>query len=259
MSFANYTGGHTRPPSSTRGAVTGCQGPKQKAGGKKQRGGYGYGLAKNSDPVGQGGPNGVLAPFNAYKNIAVENPANLNASKAKAYPTQSGGNSHTVAAEIPSGTTYYRSGGESDGNYGIYAGSGYPPISKALSHGDCSQSGGRKSKSRRKTKRSMRKRSMRKRKGRKSRSNKRTHCRRRCCTKSRGRRSRKSRRSSKKKLFRSPKIKYLNQSGGYTQYQSNVPLSFGYAQGAPPNLTASQSMLANPPPTTRYNNCPSKN
>jgi len=245
MSFANYTGGHTRPSSSTRGAVTGCQG-----GGKKQRGGYGYGFTENSEPIGQGGPSGVISPFNVYQDIAVKNPNNLNACKVNSYATQSGGNKHTVAAEIPSGTTYYRSGGQPDGNYGIYAGSGYPLISKSLSHGECHQNGGRKRKSRRKTKRNIRKH-----KGRKSRRNKRSR-RSKVTRRSRGKRSRKYRRSTKRKLFRSPRIKYLNQSGGYAQYQGNVPLSFGYAQGAPVKLSPSQSMLANPSPTTRYNACP---
>jgi hypothetical protein len=273
MTYANTTGAHTPFTSNTKGGVTGCQGTKDLNGGKKQRGGYGYGMSNNTQPLGQGGPSGTYAPISAYQNNAVNNPLNLNASEAKAYPTvtQAGGNIHTVAAPIPSGTTFYKSGGDPNADYGIYAGAGYAPISGALSHGDCSQSGGkRQTRKRRGRQTRSRKHGRRGRKRRKTRAARRSPKRSaRRSPKRSARRSpkRSARRSPKrsarrsgtsKKLFRSPKIKYLNQGGGWAQYQSNVPLSHGYAQGAPPNLGPKNSMLANPPPTTRYKSCPDK-
>jgi len=43
--------------------------------------------------------------------------------------------------------------------------------------------------------------------------------------------------------------------GGAPQPYSNIPLSFGYALGAPPDVNANHSALANPPPQNPYNHC----
>ena len=43
------------------------------------------------------------------------------------------------------------------------------------------------------------------------------------------------------------------------QPYSNVPISFGYAAGAPPDLSPNLSALANPSPHSAYMNCPKNN
>jgi hypothetical protein len=223
----NKAGSHTPFLTDTQGAVCGCQGTTEISGGKKQRGGNGYGFAADAAPIGQGGPGGIYAPVTAYQNNAVNNPLNLNASQAEAYPTvppqgQSGGKRHTRARK---GRSRSRS----------------------------------RRRNRSRSRRRNRSRSRRRGRGRKKKAcSKCKHviCKCRHTKKSKRSTRRSTRRSSSKKLFRSPKVKYLNQSGGWDQYQNNVPLSYGYSQGAPPTLDSAQSMLANPPPFTRYNLCP---
>ena len=43
--------------------------------------------------------------------------------------------------------------------------------------------------------------------------------------------------------------------GGAPQPYSNIPISFGYALGAPPGISAGHSALANPPPQNPYDHC----
>ena len=43
--------------------------------------------------------------------------------------------------------------------------------------------------------------------------------------------------------------------GGAPQPYSNIPISFGYALGAPPDISAGHSALANPPPQNPYDHC----
>jgi len=49
--------------------------------------------------------------------------------------------------------------------------------------------------------------------------------------------------------------KRRGQKGGYSQYMSNIANSHIYSTGAPPSLSYTESMLANPPPYTPKNDC----
>lgn len=76
------------------------------------------------------------------------------------------------------------------------------------------------------------------------------------------RRSRRNRRSQRNKLRRPSRrnkrrTRYRRrrrQSGGYQQFQSNVPRSLGYSFVHEP-LSPSHLGLANPPPYTSYTRC----
>ena len=193
---------------------------------KRFRGGNGYGFSKSQDLASTSGVNSNgsvhLAGFSKYDNNGINSDTNMNASK------QSGG-SHDLSYGT-GGYPYYSYKPTEGENLSVFAGSGYPPITRGLN----SQCGGKK-------RRGVKGRKSRKsRKGRKSRKSKKSK-------KSRkGRKSRKSKKSKKVKR---------RQKGGYSQYGSNVANSHIYSTGAPPSLNASQSALANPPPYTPKNDC----
>ena len=48
--------------------------------------------------------------------------------------------------------------------------------------------------------------------------------------------------------------RHRRQSGGYSQYQNNMPMTGVYSTGSI-NLSPSESALANPAPYTRLSNC----
>jgi hypothetical protein len=68
----------------------------------------------------------------------------------------------------------------------------------------------------------------------------------------RGKKSMKGKRKSHKK--RRTRRRRMRGGVGYTQYQSNVPYTPGYAV-ADSTLSPKMSALANPPPYSQYNNC----
>ena len=153
--------------------------------------------------------------YSTYEHNGINSDTNMNASIQAG---QAGGSSFGTG-----GYPYY-SYKPSDGeNLSLFAGSGYPPISRGLN----SQCGGkRKGKGKGKGRRSVRNRKSKK-GGRKGKSRKRT-----------------KRRSPTKR-----------QRGGYSQYMSNVANAHNYSTGAPPALSAGSSALASPPPYTPSNDC----
>ena len=68
------------------------------------------------------------------------------------------------------------------------------------------------------------------------------------------RRSRKSRMSRRRRGSRKIKLRRMRGGTGYTQYQSNVPFTPGYAV-AGVNVAPGMSATANPPPYEMYNHC----
>ena len=143
--------------------------------------------------------------------------AKTNASKQK------GGNSSDQSYGT-GGNPYYAYKPTQGENLSVFAGSGYPPISRGLN----SQCGGKKRKSRKVS-----------RKSKKSKKSKKV-----------SRKSRKgSRKSSKKRHIKK------RQKGGYAQYMNNVANSHIYSTGAPTVLNSTNSALANPVPFTPKNDC----
>ena len=178
---------------------------------KRFRGGNGYGFSKSQDLASTSGVNSNgsvhLAEVSKYENKGINSDTNMNASK------QSGGSQDLSYGT--GGYPYYSYKPVEGENLSVFAGSGYPPITRGLN----SQCGGKK------------------RRG------------------GKGRKSRKSRKGRKSKKSKKSKKVKRRQRGGYSQYGSNVANSHIYSTGAPPALSASQSALANPPPYTPKNDC----
>ena len=170
---------------------------------RTMKGGNGYGFSQHQNLVGVG-------EFSKHENNGINSDTNMNTSKQGG---QAGGSSFGTG-----GYPYY-SYKPSDGeNLSLFAGSGYPPMSRGLNSQCGGKRRGRKGKSRKgKSKKG----------GRKGKSGKRT-----------------KRRSSSKR-----------QRGGYSQYMSNVANAHNYSTGAPPALVVGNSALASPPPYTPSNDC----
>ena len=178
---------------------------------KKHKGGSGYGFSKEQSANSNGPAH--LPSYTSYKNEGVNSDTNMNASK------QLGGSYGT------GGYPYYSYKPSENENLSVFAGSGYPPITRGLN----SQCGGRKRKTNN-PKKSAKKTT--KRRPKKSKFNK----------------------SKKMKSVRNHK-KYSKQYGGYSQYMSNVASTPSYSSGAPPSLSPNESALANPVPITPKNDC----
>ena len=184
----------------------------------KMKGGVGHEFSQQqtlAERSGVGAGHSVhRGEHSTYEHNGINSDTNMNASMQAG---QAGGNSFGTG-----GYPYY-SYKPSDGeNLSLFAGSGYPPISRGLNSQCGGKRRGRKGKSRKgKSKKGGRK------GGRKGKSSKRT-----------------KRRSSSKR-----------QRGGYSQYMSNVANAHNYSTGAPPALAAGSSALANPPPYTPSNDC----
>jgi len=181
---------------------------------RRMKGGVGHEFSKqqtlvNHSGVGSG-HSAHRGEHSTYEHNGINSDTNMNASMQAG---QSGGSSFGTG-----GYPYY-SYKPSDGeNLSLFAGSGYPPISRGLN----SQCGGKrkgKKGSKRKSKKSGKK-----------------------GGKKRGKRTMRKRGGKK-------------QRGGYSQYMSNVANAHNYSTGAPPALTAGSSALANPPPYTSSNDC----
>jgi len=212
--------------------------------GKKFKGGNSYGFSQTQSLAATSGVNEGssvhLAEFTKQVNNGINSDTNMNASKQS---NQSGGSSGD-----PNGYSYgtggypYYSYKPSEGeNLSVFAGSGYPPISRGLN----SQCGGKKRSSK---KRSHKKRTpTRKQKAGKKRK---TATRKQKAGKIKRASSHRKRTSSHRKRTSSHR-----QRGGYSQYMSNVANTPSYSTGAPPSLSASESALASPPPFTPKNDC----
>jgi hypothetical protein len=184
----------------------------------KMKGGVGHEFSQQqtlAERSGVGAGHSVhRGEHSTYEHNGINSDTNMNASMQAGQAGQAGGNSFGTG-----GYPYY-SYKPSDGeNLSLFAGSGYPPISRGLN----SQCGGKR---KGKGKGSIRNKKSKK-GGRKGKSGKRT-----------------KRRSSSKR-----------QRGGYSQYMSNVANAHNYSTGAPPALTAGSSALASPPPYTPSNDC----
>ena len=169
-SIVNPQNAHFRDPgmSSKVGAVSGCgagdsalslqqKGLYQmfKTGGRgkkhsksrrrKYKGGNGFGFSKDQVIAGTSGVNGNgsvhLAGFSRYQNTGQNAITNMNASK------QSGGSSSGYSYGT-GGYPFYSYKPSPGENLSVFAGSGYPPISRGLN----SQCGGKRRKSRKGTK-----------------------------------------------------------------------------------------------------------
>jgi hypothetical protein len=178
---------------------------------QKHRGGNGYGFSKSQLPIaatsGVHGAHG--AAFDKYENVGQNSDTNMGAS------SQSGGYG-------TGGYPYYAYKPTEGENLSLFAGSGYPPISRGLN----SQCGGK-----RRTKRSTKnKRKVNKKK-----------------------RTVKKRKNSKRRKTKVHKKRTHKQKGGYSQYMSNVANTHTYALGG--QLNPANSALANPPPYTSTNDC----
>ena len=183
-----------------------------KSRGKKgHRGGNGYGFSQSQLPIaatsGVHGAHGAV--FDKYESVGQNSDTNMGAS------SQTGGYG-------TGGNPYYAYNPKGDDNLSVYAGSGYPPISRELN----SQCGGK-----RRTKRSTKnKRKVNKKK-----------------------RTVKKRKNSKRRKTKVHKKRQHKQKGGYSQYMSNVANTHGYALGG--QLNPANSSLASPPPVTPYSDC----
>ena len=242
--------------SSRVGAVSGCSGTDSalalqqkglyqmvKTGGKRKsrrmksrrmRGGNGYGFSQNQSLSSTSGVNSNgsvhIAGITKYENNGINSDTNMNASKQAG---QAGGSNASGYSYGTGGYPYYSYKPSEGENLSVFAGSGYPPISRGLN----SQCGGK------------RRRSLKKRKSSKKRGGSKKVAR-----SKNGRRGSKQKATKKRKPMRKQKQKQ-RQRGGYSQYMSNVALAHNYSTGAPPALTASQSALANPTPYTPSNDC----
>lgn len=178
---------------------------------RKMRGGIGHSFSQQqtlADRSGSGsGHSAHRGEHSTYEHNGINSDTNMNASSQAG---QSGGNAFGEG-----GYPYYSYKPTDGENLSLFAGSGYPPISRGLN----SQCGG-------------------KRKGRKSKKMKSKKG-------GKGKRSKRNRRKSGSK----------RQRGGYSQYMSNVANAHNYSTGAPPALAAGNSALANPPPYTPSNDC----
>jgi len=185
----------------------------------KMKGGVGHEFSQQqtlAERSGVGAGHSVhRGEHSTYEHNGINSDTNMNASMQAG---QAGGNSFGTG-----GYPYY-SYKPSDGeNLSLFAGSGYPPISRGLN----SQCGGK-----------------RKGKGKGSVRNKKS--------KKGGRKGGRKGKSRKRTKRRSPTKR---QRGGYSQYMSNVANAHNYSTGAPPALSAGSSALASPPPYTPSNDC----
>jgi len=243
--------------SSKVGAVSGCGGSGSelslqqkglyqvvKTGGKRKRhsrkgkmfkGGNSYGFSQNQSIASTSGVNEGgsvhLAEFSKQDNNGINSDTNMNASKQSNQSGGSGGDS-TGYSYGTGGYPYYSYKPSQGENLSVFAGSGYPPISRGLN----SQCGGKK---RRSSKRSYRKKSSHK---------KRIHTRKQKAGKKRNP-------TRKQKAGKRKRTSSRRQRGGYSQYMSNVANTPSYSTGAPPSLSANESALASPPPFTPKNEC----
>lgn len=225
--------------SSNMGAVSGCGGSVTsadalnntgmysmvKTGGKKKRfkskekkqnGGSGYGFSKDQSLAHTSGVHGAhLAEYGKYESSGQNSDTNMNTS------SQNGGSYGT------GGNPYYSYKPSEGENLSVFAGSGYPPITRGLN----SQCGGKKRTSRR-NRTSKRKRTMKKKKTMKKKN------------------TLKKKKSKKSKKMKTRRRK-SRQMGG--QYMSNVANTHTYSTGGV--LSSSESALATPTPFTPTNNC----
>ena len=228
--------------SSSEGAVTGCGGSVTsadalngtgmyemvKVGGKKHKKGRksrrkyrggGYGFSKNQSFESNYG--GYLMDHDKYENVGTPSDTNMGASSSST--SQLGGSFGEGGNPFYS---YKPSEGE---DLSTFAGSGYPPITRALN----SQCGGKR-KSSKKGKKSVKK----------------------SAKKSAKKIAKKSvKKSAKKgkKTAKKGKTAKRKQKGGYSQYLSNVASTPSYSLGG--DLKSSDSALASPPPFTPKNEC----
>ena len=239
--LVNYNNAHIRDPgmSSNQGAVTGCIGSLTSNDAlnrtglyRVQSGGNGYGMSKNQMLSEHSGVhNGNRANFNSYQSVGINSDTNMNTS------SQSGGNGTFGAGGVP-----FYSYNKPEGNLSVFAGSGYPPISRGLNT-QCYPASGAMNGGffglfeKKKSATKKRKTSSKKKK---------------TATKKKKTASKKKKTASKKKKTSSKKKK--SQKGGF-QNISNVPYAHGYSTGAPPALAQGQSALANPVPFKSYNHC----
>jgi hypothetical protein len=236
--------------SSRVGAVSGCSGTDSalalqqkglyqvvKTGGKRNKrksrrmkGGNGYGFSQNQSLSSTSGVNSNgsvhIASITKYENNGINSDTNMNASKQSG---QAGGSNDSGYSYGTGGYPYYSYKPSEGENLSVFAGSGYPPISRGLN----SQCGGKKRRSLKKRKSSKKRGGSKKVAGSKNR-----------------------RKGSKQKATKKRKpSRKQRQRGGYSQYMSNVAHAHNYSTGAPPALTASESALANPTPYTPSNDC----
>jgi hypothetical protein len=236
--------------SSRVGAVSGCSGTDSalalqqkglyqvvKTGGKRNKrksrrmkGGNGYGFSQNQSLSSTSGVNSNgsvhIASITKYENNGINSDTNMNASKQSG---QAGGSNVSGYSYGTGGYPYYSYKPSEGENLSVFAGSGYPPISRGLN----SQCGGKKRRSLKKRKSSKKRGGSKKVAGSKNR-----------------------RKGSKQKATKKRKpSRKQRQRGGYSQYMSNVAHAHNYSTGAPPALTASESALANPTPYTPSNDC----
>lgn len=184
----------------------------------KMKGGVGHEFSQQqtlAERSGVGAGHSVhRGEHSTYEHNGINSDTNMNASMQAG---QAGGNSFGTG-----GYPYYSYKPMDGENLSLFAGSGYPPISRGLN----SQCGGK-----------------RKGKGRRSVRNKKSKKGGRKGGKKGGRKGTKRRTTTKR------------QRGGYSQYMSNVANAHNYSTGAPPALTAGNSALASPPPYTPSNDC----
>ena len=180
------------------------------------KGGNGYGFLKDQSLAHTSGVHGAhLAEYGKYENSGQNSDTNMNTS------SQNGGSYGT------GGNPYYSYKPSEGENLSVFAGSGYPPITRGLN----SQCGGKKRASRR-NRSSRKKRTMKKKK----------------TMKKKNTLKRKKSKKSKKMKTRRRKSR---QMGG--QYMSNVANTHTYSTGGV--LSSSESALATPTPFTPTNNC----
>ena len=179
-------------------------------------GGNGYGFLKDQTLAHTSGVHGAhLAEYGKYENTGLNSDTNMNTS------SQNGGSYGT------GGNPYYSYKPSEGENLSVFAGSGYPPITRGLN----SQCGGKKRASRR-NRSSKRKRTMKKKKTMKKKN------------------TLKKKKSKKSKKMKTRRRK-SRQMGG--QYMSNVANTHTYSTGGV--LSSSESALATPTPFTPTNNC----
>ena len=203
--------------------------------GKKFKGGNSYGFSQTQSLAATSGVNEGssvhLAEFSKQDNNGINSDTNMNASKQSNQSGGSGGDPNGYSYGT-GGYPYYSYKPSEGENLSVFAGSGYPPISRGLN----SQCGGKKRSSK---KRSHKNRSHKKR------------------TPTRKQKAGKKRKTAtrKQKAGKRKRASSHRQRGGYSQYMSNVANTPSYSTGAPPSLSASESALASPPPFTPKNDC----
>jgi hypothetical protein len=191
--------------------------------GKKLKGGNSYGFSQTQSLASTSGVNQGssvhLAEFTKQVNNGINSDTNMDASKQSNQSGGSGGDPNGYSYGT-GGYPYYSYKPSEGENMSVFAGSGYPPISRGLN----SQCGGKKRRS----------------------SKKRSH---------KNRSHKKRSPTRKQKAGKRKRASSHRQRGGYSQYMSNVANTPSYSTGAPPSLSASESALASPPPFTPKNDC----